>query len=150
MIVFGAFHTSGRIAGDEIQALDVLPDFVVKLPKEALLAEYGSRFGRSNVLRYLGQLKRLGFVREDRANRLYEGPLLDLLVDGRRLASEIEGGVLRDMLGADSATEVRRAVVQELELESVDEDEVEDEDEEEAEVDAEIDEDEDLDDEEDE
>ncbi len=76
-------------------------DYVVKVPKEALLAEYGERFGKSNMLRYLGLLKRLGFIREDRAGRIYEGALLDLLLDGQKLQSEITSGVLRDLLGAD-------------------------------------------------
>ncbi len=105
-------------------------DFVVKVPKEALVAEYAARFGRSNVLRYLGQLKRLGFIREDRSNRIHEGPLLDLLVDGQRMASEIQSGVLRDMLGAD-LEELQRQRVPELELEpeEVVDEELEDEEE---------------------
>lgn len=94
-------------------------DYVVKVPKEALLAEYSPRFGRSNVLRYLGQLKRLGFIREDRSNRIHEGPLLDLLVDGQRLASEIQSGVLKDMLDV-SFEEIQRRHAPELELTSED------------------------------
>ena len=78
-------------------------DYVVKVPKEALLAEYGDRFGRTNLLRYLGLVKRLGFVREDRSGRIFEGPLLDLLLDGQKLASEIQSGVLRDLLGDTTA-----------------------------------------------
>jgi hypothetical protein len=80
-------------------------DYVVKVPKEALLAEYGDRFGRSNMLRYMGLLKRLGFVREDRSGRLFEGPLLDLLIDGQKLATEIQAGVLRDLLGQEPKVE---------------------------------------------
>lgn len=78
-------------------------DWVVKIPREALLAEFAPRFGRSNVLRYLGTLKRYGFVKEDRANRLYEGPLLDLMVDGQRMATEVQMGALADLLGVDRA-----------------------------------------------
>jgi len=74
-------------------------DYIVKIPKEAMIAEYGQRFGRTNVLRWLGQLKRYGFVKEDRAGRLYEGPLLDLMVDGQRMTEEIQAGVLGEALG---------------------------------------------------
>jgi len=73
----------------------------VKVPKEAIIAEFQDRFGRTNLLRYLGQLKRLGFIREDRTGRIYEGPLLDLLVDGNKLAEDIQAGVLGDILGAE-------------------------------------------------
>jgi hypothetical protein len=83
-------------------------DYVVKVPREALIAEFEERFGRTNLARYLGQLKRLGFIREDRSSRLYEGPLLDLLVDGNKLAQEIQAGALRDMLGADVPIEYAR------------------------------------------
>ncbi|MFT5429609.1 MAG: hypothetical protein ACI9OJ_000280 [Myxococcota bacterium] len=96
-----------RVNPDE-DNLDLFPDkkppsdFVVKVAKDAVLAEYSDRFGRSNLLRYIGQLKRLGFVKEDRAGRLFEGPLLDLLVDGQRLAEQINHGVLHEMLGRES------------------------------------------------
>ncbi|MFT7626281.1 MAG: hypothetical protein ACI9WU_005476 [Myxococcota bacterium] len=74
-------------------------DYRVKIPREALLAEFAQRFGRSNLLRYLGQLKRLGFVKEDRGGRIMEGPLLDLMVDGQRMATEVQMGALADVLG---------------------------------------------------
>ncbi len=95
----------------------VPPEYVVKVPKEALLAEFGPKFGRSNLLRYLGMLKRLGFIREDRTGRLFEGPLLDLKVDGPRLASEIQNGVLWDLLSAGPATESAGSTA-ELELDA--------------------------------
>ena len=77
----------------------------VKVAKEAIMAEFQDRFGRTNLLRYLGQLKRLGFIREDRSGRIYEGPLLDLLVDGNKLAEDIQAGVLGDILGEEAPLE---------------------------------------------
>lgn len=95
-------------------------DYVVKVPKEALMAEYAGRFGRSNLLRYFGRLKRLGFIREDRAGRLYEGPLLDLMVDGQRLTTEVQRGALGEILGqspdAIDPSIARRAATAEPEL----------------------------------
>ena len=90
-------------------------DYVVKVPRDAILAEYSERFGRTNLLRYIGQVKRLGFIREDRSGRLYEGPLLDLLLDGQKLASDIHNGVLHDMLGQDTEL-AQRMLGPELEL----------------------------------
>ena len=114
-----------RRVDPEDPSIDLFPeekpvaDFVVKVPKDAILAEFEARFGRSNVLRYIGMLKRLGFIREDRAGRLHEGPLLDLLVDGQRLATEIQTGVLWDLVGGSAAAP---AVAKEPALEPTEDD----------------------------
>lgn len=97
-------------------------DYVVKVAKEAVLAEFQARFGRTNLLRYIGQLKRLGFVKEDRAGRLFEGPMLDLMVDGRRLASEIQRGALSELLSGDVPVADARPVELELDDASGDDD----------------------------
>lgn len=68
------------------------------LPREALYAEFGRKFGKTAFARYLGQLKTAGFVREDRRGNLREGPLLDLLVDGVQMAQKLRDSVLWDVL----------------------------------------------------
>ena len=68
------------------------------LPRDALYAEFGRKFGKTAFARYLGQLKTAGFVREDRKGNLSEGPLLDLLVDGVQMAQKLRDSVLWDVL----------------------------------------------------
>lgn len=62
--------------------------------RDALYAEFGSKFGKVNFTRYLGQLRNMGFVTEDRSGNVGEGPLLDLLVDGTRMAIKLKDSVL--------------------------------------------------------
>jgi len=66
--------------------------------RDQLYAEFGRKFGKTAFARYLGQLKAAGFVREDRAGNLREGPLLDLLVDGVQMAQKLRDSVLWDVL----------------------------------------------------
>ena len=66
--------------------------------RDALYAEFGAKFGKVNFTRYLGQLRNMGFVSEDRAGNVGEGPLLDLLVDGTRMAIKLKDSVLWSIL----------------------------------------------------
>lgn len=65
----------------------------------SLLADFGSQLGGKTKIRNfaLGKLARLGFI-ERRAGFLYEGPLLDVLLDYRVLADRIINGTLADVL----------------------------------------------------
>ncbi len=85
------------------------------ISRDQLYAEFGRKFGKTAFARYVGQLKSAGFVREDRAGNLREGPLLDLLIDGVQMAQKLRDSVLWDVLdkgvadvaeGADEASEV--------------------------------------------
>ena len=76
----------------------------ISLPRDALYAEFGRKFGKTAFARYLGQLKTAGFIREDRRGNLSEGPVLDLLIDGVQMAQKLRDSVLWDVLergGAD-------------------------------------------------
>ena len=78
----------------------------ISLPRDALYAEFGRKFGKTAFARYLGQLKTAGFIREDRRGNLTEGPVLDLLVDGVQMAQKLRDSVLWDVLergGVDMA-----------------------------------------------
>ncbi len=75
--------------------------------REQLYAEFGRKFGKTAFARYLGQLKSAGFVHEDRAGNLREGPLLDLLIDGVQMSQKLRDSVLWDLLdkGLGAVTE---------------------------------------------
>lgn len=65
----------------------------------ALLTDFGDRLGgRTRVNIGLGVLSRHGFV-DRRAGRIYEGPLLDLVLDYERMARRVLDGALTDLLG---------------------------------------------------
>lgn len=84
-------------AGGEVKATrEKLPTPTVA--RTALFAEFGHRFGKTAFARYLGQLKAAGFVLENRAGDLREGPLLDNLVDGVTMARKLRDSVLWDLL----------------------------------------------------
>ncbi len=70
----------------------------ISLPRDALYAEFGRKFGKTAFARYLGQLKTAGFIREDRRGNLSEGPVLDLLIDGVQMAQKLRDSVLWDVL----------------------------------------------------
>ncbi|MDQ8021657.1 MAG: hypothetical protein REI94_07445 [Moraxellaceae bacterium] len=67
----------------------------------SLLADFGAQLGgRTRVRNFaLGKLARLGFI-ERRNNYIYEGPLLDVLLDYRVLADRIINGTLADVLAS--------------------------------------------------
>ncbi len=75
---------------------------VPSVHRDALFAEFGDKFGKVNFQRYLGQLRNLGFIEEDRDGTIREGPLLDLLVDGDQLAVKLKDSILWDLVGSES------------------------------------------------
>jgi hypothetical protein len=77
----------------------------VSVHRDALFAEFGARFGKVNFQRYLGQLRNRGFVQEDRAGNITEGPLLDLMIDGSDMAMKLKDSVLWELLGGDGEAE---------------------------------------------
>lgn len=68
------------------------------LTEVSLLADFGSRLGGKMKLNItLGKLARLGFI-ERRNGLVFEGPLLDVLLDYRILADRVIHGTLADVL----------------------------------------------------
>lgn len=67
----------------------------------SLLADFGSQLGGRTKIRNfaLGKLARLGFIVRSNGY-LFEGPLLDVLLDYRVLADRIINGTLADVLAA--------------------------------------------------
>lgn len=71
------------------------------ISEAALMADFGSQLGGKTRIRNfgLGKLARLGFI-ERRNGFIYEGALLDVLLDYRTLADRIVNGTLGDVLAA--------------------------------------------------
>lgn len=71
------------------------------ISEAALMADFGSQLGGKTKIRNfaLGKLARLGFI-ERRGGFIYEGPLLDVLLDYRVLADRIVNGTLGEVLAA--------------------------------------------------
>lgn len=68
------------------------------LTEASLLADFGARLGGKMKLNIaLGKLARLGFI-ERRGGQVFEGPLLDVLLDYRILADRVIHGTLGDVL----------------------------------------------------
>ncbi|MBM5574713.1 hypothetical protein [Deefgea sp. CFH1-16] len=68
------------------------------ISEDALYADFGKVLGgKMRFATNLGQLTKLGFI--NRRNRMiYEGPLLDLMIDYAKLAPRIINGALADIL----------------------------------------------------
>lgn len=84
---------------------------VLSVHRDALYAEFGQKFGKVNFQRYLGQLRNLGYIAEDRNGTITEGPLLDLMIDGNELAMKLKDSVLWDILGAEAEAHAAQVVL---------------------------------------
>lgn len=84
---------------------------ILSVHRDALYAEFGQKFGKVNFQRYLGQLRNLGYIAEDRNGTISEGPLLDLMIDGNELAMKLKDSVLWDILGAEAESQAAQAVL---------------------------------------
>lgn len=72
---------------------------IVSLDEKALLADYGEKLGGKSAFgRYLSELVRTDFIAK-RDGKIYEGPLLDTIIDYSILAPRIINGALGEMLG---------------------------------------------------
>ncbi|WP_305046864.1 hypothetical protein [Geoalkalibacter sp.] len=69
------------------------------ISRNALIADFGDKLGKATKIRMnLGTLARLGFIIQ-RQEEIFEGPLLDLLLDYNQLAGRVLDGALHDLLG---------------------------------------------------
>jgi len=78
----------------------------VSVAEATLLADFGERLGGRTRIRNFGLpvLSRLGFI-DRRDGRIYEGPLLDLVLDYSRMARRVLDGTLSDLFGHGGADE---------------------------------------------
>ena len=89
--------------------------------RNALISDFGDKLGKATKIKMnLGTLARLGFIIQ-RQEEIYEGPLLDLVLDYNQLAGRILDGALSDLLGSRLseviAAKAARAAAEELEEE---------------------------------
>ncbi len=69
------------------------------ISRNALIADFGDKLGKATKIKMnLGTLARLGFIVQ-RQEEIYEGPLLDLVLDYHQLAGRVLDGALHDLLG---------------------------------------------------
>jgi hypothetical protein len=67
--------------------------------RKALITDFGDKLGKATKIKMnLGALARLGFIIQ-RQEEIYEGPLLDLVLDYNQLAGRVLDGALHDLLG---------------------------------------------------
>ncbi|WP_305043255.1 hypothetical protein [Geoalkalibacter sp.] len=69
------------------------------ISRNALIADFGDKLGKATKIKMnLGTLARLGFIIQ-RQEEIFEGPLLDLLLEYNQLAGRVLDGALHDLLG---------------------------------------------------
>jgi hypothetical protein len=87
-------------------------DTSIGISYTALLADFGEKLGKKTRMDMnLGLLSKLGFI-ERRLDVIFEGPLLDLLMDTDVLKERIINGALADVFKRAPLTAVRRMAVE--------------------------------------
>lgn len=72
---------------------------IISLDEKALFADFGEKLGGKSAFgRFLSELARADFIVK-RDGKIYEGPLLDTIIDYSVLAQRIINGALGEMLG---------------------------------------------------
>jgi hypothetical protein len=75
----------------------------ISVAEATLVADFGAQLGgKTRISIALGVLSRVGFI-ERRDTRIFEGPLLDLVLDYNRMAQRVLDGTLADLFGPRSS-----------------------------------------------
>lgn len=84
----------------EAKPIPTAAELGINVAEATLLADFGERLGGRTRIKNFGLpvLSRLGFI-ERRDGRIYEGPLLDLVLDYKRMAERILNGTLSELFG---------------------------------------------------
>lgn len=94
----GEAQEQGEMFADE-KPLDTSRSVSAPISRKALIADFGDKLGKATKIKMnLGALARLGFIIQ-RQEEIYEGPLLDLVLDYSQLAGRVLDGALSDLLG---------------------------------------------------
>lgn len=97
-----------RKPADDVQA-SLLPeskpiprdDELISIDEKALFADFGEKFGGKTMFsRYLSNLSRADLIKRKNGT-VYEGPLLDTIIDYSLLAPRIINGTLGEILGLE-------------------------------------------------
>jgi len=94
----GEAEEQGEMFADE-KRLETGRSVSAPISRKALIADFGEKLGKATKIKMnLGALARLGFIIQ-RQEEIYEGPLLDLVLDYSQLAGRVLDGALSDLLG---------------------------------------------------
>lgn len=94
----GEAQEQGEMFADE-KPLETGRSVSAPISRKALIADFGEKLGKATKIKMnLGALARLGFIIQ-RQEEIYEGPLLDLVLDYSQLAGRVLDGALSDLLG---------------------------------------------------
>jgi hypothetical protein len=94
----GEAQDQGELFADE-KPLETGRGVSAPISRNALIADFGDKLGKATRIKMnLGALTRLGFIIQ-RQEEIYEGPLLDLVLDYNQLAGRVLDGALHDLLG---------------------------------------------------
>jgi len=94
----GEAQEQGEMFADE-KPLETGRSVSAPISRKALIADFGDKLGKATKIKMnLGALARLGFIIQ-RQEEIYEGPLLDLVLDYSQLAGRVLDGALSDLLG---------------------------------------------------
>lgn len=66
---------------------------------ETLYAEFGKKLGgKTKFSSYIGQLKKMGFIQYANKERITAGPMMEVLIDGHKMASYIRDSCIAELL----------------------------------------------------
>lgn len=66
---------------------------------ETLYAEFGKKLGgKTKFNLYIGQLKRMGFIHYTKKEHIIAGPIMEVLIDGHKMASYIRDSCIAELL----------------------------------------------------
>ena len=66
---------------------------------ETLYAEFGKKLGgKTKFNSYIGQLKKMGFIQYAKKEHITAGPMMEVLIDGHKMASYIRDSCIAELL----------------------------------------------------
>ena len=100
-----------RVSKDEERSLEVNKQthlvedknawekYTLSVSWETLYAEFGKKLGgKTKFNSYIGQLKRMGFVQYTTKEHIIAGPIMEVLIDGHKMASYIRDSCIAELL----------------------------------------------------
>jgi hypothetical protein len=72
---------------------------ILSVSWETLYAEFGKKLGgKTKFNLYIGQLKRMGFIQYTKKEHITAGPIMEVLIDGHKMASYIRDSCIAELL----------------------------------------------------
>lgn len=100
-----------RVSKDEERSLEVNKQtllvedknawekYTLSISWETLYAEFGKKLGgKTKFHSYLGQLRRMGFIHYAKKTQITTGPIMEVLIDGHKMASYITDSCIAELL----------------------------------------------------